>query len=266
MSTAQRKVSRSILANRLNQFATLYDPDAGQDDDDSEAGRPARNPVRTEDDGGEVVSIPLSLNSKEYTNYRITRCIKNPECHYCGCKLPLNSGNSLDHVLAKSRGGGDWPANLLLSCKRCNSEKGMMTPAEWLVVLEEQTAELSRRVEMLRSKIAESGLDYFTPTRSIEDIRNGSPSCKASTPDKTNGKTGDKQESFTPEPGMNEWMYDVGRRWFSIVRTSDRKRLIKHLTGPDILHYLKCVGLDPYGELQLVCESSWRPKVVDKFD
>jgi len=50
----------------------------------------------------------------------------NYECVYCGSKKDL----TLDHVLPKSRGGGnDW-TNLVTSCFKCNLNKGNKTPDE----------------------------------------------------------------------------------------------------------------------------------------
>ncbi len=36
---------------------------------------------------------------------------------------------TFDHVIPVCRGGDSWPENMVLSCHRCNSEKGDM-PAE----------------------------------------------------------------------------------------------------------------------------------------
>lgn len=48
---------------------------------------------------------------------------EDPHCRYCGFG-PLRLENStLDHIEPKSRGGTDDPANLLLSCFRCNQRK-----------------------------------------------------------------------------------------------------------------------------------------------
>ena len=49
-------------------------------------------------------------------------------CRYCG------SGENLacDHVVPKSRGGGDELENLATACRSCNSSKGGRTPEEWL--------------------------------------------------------------------------------------------------------------------------------------
>ena len=45
-------------------------------------------------------------------------------CHYCG-----QSGNSVDHLIPRSKGGTDDPTNLVCACIKCNSSKrDRMTP------------------------------------------------------------------------------------------------------------------------------------------
>ena len=49
-------------------------------------------------------------------------------CKYCGAvDLPL----TLDHVVARSRGGPDEPENLVPACRPCNSSKGAKSLEEW---------------------------------------------------------------------------------------------------------------------------------------
>jgi hypothetical protein len=43
-------------------------------------------------------------------------------CWYCGIKLPVDGG-SIDHIIAKSRGGPDNEKNYALACVRCNRAK-----------------------------------------------------------------------------------------------------------------------------------------------
>ena len=53
----------------------------------------------------------------------------NGICQYCSCKL--NSKNStVDHIVPKSRGGGNSWTNLVASCHPCNLKKGNRTPPE----------------------------------------------------------------------------------------------------------------------------------------
>lgn len=47
-------------------------------------------------------------------------------CTYCG-----RPGESWDHIIPWSRGGGDGPDNRTPSCVPCNSSKGDSTPEEW---------------------------------------------------------------------------------------------------------------------------------------
>lgn len=49
------------------------------------------------------------------------------ECGYCGAEGTLQ----WEHLFPKSRGGPDTIDNLVLSCPRCNQQKGAMNPIEW---------------------------------------------------------------------------------------------------------------------------------------
>lgn len=52
-------------------------------------------------------------------------------CFYCDCKL--NKKNwTIDHVIPISRGGSNWPENIVLACGPCNFSKShRLFPAEW---------------------------------------------------------------------------------------------------------------------------------------
>lgn len=50
----------------------------------------------------------------------------NHQCVYCGSKKTL----TLDHVIPKSRGGGNEWTNLVTSCIKCNLKKANRTPEE----------------------------------------------------------------------------------------------------------------------------------------
>lgn len=48
----------------------------------------------------------------------------------CGCDITNNY--TIDHKTPLSRGGSNWPSNLQLLCRPCNSSKGAKTVAEWI--------------------------------------------------------------------------------------------------------------------------------------
>lgn len=50
-------------------------------------------------------------------------------CQYCGRRPPTRDLN-LDHVMPRSRGGGETWENLVTSCRTCNLKKGRRTPDE----------------------------------------------------------------------------------------------------------------------------------------
>lgn len=49
-------------------------------------------------------------------------------CRYCNEAL---TRFHVDHFIPLSRGGSNWPSNLVLSCGRCNSSKGSKMPWVW---------------------------------------------------------------------------------------------------------------------------------------
>lgn len=57
------------------------------------------------------------------------------ECGYCLSKEDL----TLDHIMPRSRGGGDTWSNLVTCCKRCNGIKDNKTPEEAGMVLKKRT-------------------------------------------------------------------------------------------------------------------------------
>jgi 5-methylcytosine-specific restriction endonuclease McrA len=56
-------------------------------------------------------------------------------CQYCNYK---GEQLTLDHVIPRSRGGGDTWENLVAACVRCNVKKGNRTPKEANMILEIQ--------------------------------------------------------------------------------------------------------------------------------
>lgn len=54
----------------------------------------------------------------------------NTRCYYCNEKVGINY-RTVDHKTPISRGGETIPENLVMSCERCNSEKGFLTEEEY---------------------------------------------------------------------------------------------------------------------------------------
>jgi 5-methylcytosine-specific restriction endonuclease McrA len=55
-------------------------------------------------------------------------------CRYCRCQLDL-SNVCTDHMIPLSRGGTNWPSNLVPCCKPCNSSKSDKTFFEFVALL-----------------------------------------------------------------------------------------------------------------------------------
>lgn len=50
-------------------------------------------------------------------------------CYWCGVKV--GKKYHVDHVIPLSRGGTNWPENLVVACPTCNCSKGGKLPHEW---------------------------------------------------------------------------------------------------------------------------------------
>ncbi len=48
------------------------------------------------------------------------------ECQYCGTSRDL----TIDHIIPRSKGGGDGWKNLVTACRHCNAKKGDRSPEE----------------------------------------------------------------------------------------------------------------------------------------
>ena len=85
-----------------------------------------------------VVSVPSVIRLLEYRRIpRQTRALSRKNilvrdrntCQYCTTAYPAND-LTLDHVVARSRGGKSTWENLVACCRRCNNRKGDRLPEE----------------------------------------------------------------------------------------------------------------------------------------
>lgn len=65
---------------------------------------------------------PRSLYSDERE-----KLLAQGKCSYCGSV----DHPTLDHLIARSKGGSDQPENLVFACRSCNSSKGKHDVLEW---------------------------------------------------------------------------------------------------------------------------------------
>jgi len=55
-------------------------------------------------------------------------------CFYCGEPLSLKT-RTRDHMLPRSRGGRNRRDNIVVACKRCNTDKGSLNLQEFRLVM-----------------------------------------------------------------------------------------------------------------------------------
>lgn len=89
----------------------------------------------------------------------IEREMPNPMCCYCRTIHPHGKGLTLEHLTPLSRGGTDDPSNLALSCRACNSLKGILTDEEFRPIMGE------RRLVMLLNREIHKSLEPVPATR-----------------------------------------------------------------------------------------------------
>lgn len=101
---------------------------------------------------------PLIIRLLNYVRYRVHklkinrhRLFKrdNHECVYCGSKKHL----TVDHILPKSKGGGNTWLNLVTCCSNCNRIKGDRTPEEANMKLRFKPYEPSIFSEIINSNV-----------------------------------------------------------------------------------------------------------------
>lgn len=70
----------------------------------------------------------------------------NNFCIYCGHGFShIKSASTREHLLPKSRNGNNSPFNKRAACKACNGEKGNLTPAEHIQLLEHKLEIATKR-------------------------------------------------------------------------------------------------------------------------
>jgi 5-methylcytosine-specific restriction endonuclease McrA len=88
----------------------------------------------------DVYPVPSVIRRRTYVNVRRRREASGSKrvriymrdgfrCQYCGeRKNPVEL--TLDHILPRSRGGGNSAINVVTACRSCNQRKGSRTPEE----------------------------------------------------------------------------------------------------------------------------------------
>lgn len=92
----------------------------------------------------------------------------NKYCIYCGHPFTsIKSPSTREHLVPKCRNGNNSPFNKRAACKLCNGEKGSLTPAQHIQLLEDKLAAATvrkdrKRVEDISIKLenAQAVLEY----------------------------------------------------------------------------------------------------------
>lgn len=81
------------------------------------------------------------------------------------CRRPLEVGlvaATTEHLVPRIKGGPSWIENELAACRRCNGQRGHLTPAEWIEQCrmrgwQPDVATVVRSLRALEAAIADRG-------------------------------------------------------------------------------------------------------------
>ena len=78
------------------------------------------------------------------------------------CRRPLEVGlvrATTEHLIPRVKGGPSWFENEVAACRRCNSERGHRTPAEWLEECERRGWQPDRQVVVAALRSLEQAIE-----------------------------------------------------------------------------------------------------------
>ena len=136
---------------------------SGDDDYDAAVLHYAEKVLRTEFNK-RIKSLRLDEQAKEEL-FKIFKDCWNTgfECLYCGRKMDLQFENehsfTIDHYLARSKGGKDIPDNLVFCCRDCNLLKSDMSVEKYLKNMEKLKLRKKKNEYWLAKEAAEKDKD-----------------------------------------------------------------------------------------------------------
>jgi hypothetical protein len=105
-------------------------------------------------------SVRRELNRRQ----RLERIMERDgaQCVWCGRDLGGLVEATTEHMVPRIKGGPSWIENEVAACRRCNGQRGHLTPAEWLDECERRGWSVRRELvlatlEGLRAAIAQRG-------------------------------------------------------------------------------------------------------------
>lgn len=95
---------------------------------------------------------------------RLERAVaeQHGRCLWCGRPFGPLVVPTTDHVVPRVKGGPSWPENEVAACRRCNGQRGHLSPADWYLEAqrrgwEPDGAALLARLEALDAAIRGRG-------------------------------------------------------------------------------------------------------------
>ncbi|MGM1059905.1 HNH endonuclease [Saccharothrix sp. Mg75] len=85
-----------------------------------------------------------------------------PDCTWCRRAFTGHVTPTTDHLVPKVKGGPSWLENEVAACRRCNRERGHLSPVDWLAECERRgwhpdADRVARVLDSLAEAIADRG-------------------------------------------------------------------------------------------------------------
>lgn len=92
---------------------------------------------------------------------RVVEC-DGGRCVWCARSFGRLVTPTTDHLVPRVKGGPSWSENEVAACRRCNGERGHLSPADWIRVCQDRgwcpdVAVVRAHLDALAAAIAERG-------------------------------------------------------------------------------------------------------------
>jgi 5-methylcytosine-specific restriction endonuclease McrA len=89
--------------------------------------------------GGRLESEYTTPRAVKLRSRLLTR--QNGCCYFCKLRISVRQA-TIDHLVPRAKGGKNRESNLAAACFKCNNEKGSLSVAEYMLVLQSRSLSL----------------------------------------------------------------------------------------------------------------------------